>query len=363
MIIEQQVIKVRDVVDGYEDNGNDGVVGYHGKLDIRPAFQREFIYNSKQRNAVIESMLKDFPLNVMYWVKRGEQFEVLDGQQRTISICSFVIEDYSMPIAGNDMYFHGLSEERQTTILDYELTVYFCEGTDDETMEWFRIVNIAGEVLREQELLNAIYGGPWIESAKKYFSRPGSPAYHVGGKYLSGSSIRQDYLETAIKWKSQGDIKPYLAEHQNNSSAVDLWNYFRSVIEWVEAVFPKYRTSMKGRDWGRMYDKHKDRDLSPEELEEQVAELIKDDDVTSKQGIYEYVLTGNDHLLNIRQFSVAQKEAKYEEQKGICAICGNEFAIDEMEGDHITPWSEGGATVPENLQMVSRECNRRKGKK
>ena len=363
MIIEQQVIKVREVVDGYKNKGNDGVIGYHGKLDIRPAFQREFIYKDKQRNAVIESILKGYPLNVMYWVKHGDMFEILDGQQRTISICSYVSGRFSLQIDGNDMYFSNLSKDRQGKILDYELTVYFCEGTDDETMDWFRIVNIAGEVLSEQELRNAIYKGPWVESAKTFFSRPGSPAYNVGGKYLSGSSVRQDYLETAIKWKSEGNIKQYLAEHQRNSSAVELWNYFTSVIEWVKAVFPKYRTSMKGRDWGRLYDKHKDRDLSPQKLEEQVSALIKDDDVTSKQGIYEYVLTGDQHLLNIRQFSVAQKEAKYEEQKGICAICGNEFAIEEMEGDHITPWSEGGATVPENLQMVSRECNRRKGKK
>lgn len=363
MKIEQQVIKIREVVDGYEDNGNDGVVGYQGKLDIRPAFQREFIYNSKQRNAVIESILKGFPLNVMYWVKRGEQFEVLDGQQRTISICSFVIGDYSMPVAGNDMYFHGLSEERQSTILDYELTVYFCEGTDDETMDWFRIVNIAGEVLREQELRNAIYGGPWVESAKKYFSRPSSPAYNVGGKYLSGSSIRQDYLETAIWWHSGGEIKQYLADHQNNSSAVDLWNYFYSVIEWVKAVFPTYRTSMKGRNWGGMYDNFKDRDLSPEKLEEQVVELMKDDDVTSKQGIYEYVLTGNENLLNLRNFSLSQKEAKYEEQKRKCVRCKKKCEFNEMEGDHITPWSKGGTTILHNLQMLCNDCNRRKGAK
>ena len=363
MKIEQKIVKVSEVVESYEDKDQDGVVGYCGKLDIRPAFQREFIYDDKQRNAVIDSILKGFPLNVMYWVKRGEQFEVLDGQQRTISICTFVIGDYSMPIEGNDMYFHGLSKERQRKILDYELTVYFCEGTDDETMDWFRIVNLAGVVLKEQELRNAIYGGPWVESAKRYFSRPGSPAYNVGGKYLSGSSIRQDYLETAIIWRSKGNIKQYLAEHQNQSTAVDLWNYFTSVIEWVKSVFPKYRTSMKGRDWGRMYDGYKDHDLSPDELEVQVAKLIKDDDVTSKQGIYEYVLTGKENLLNLRNFTDSQKEAKFEEQEGICVKCGEEFALTEMEGDHITPWSAGGTTDPKNLQMLCKPCNRRKGAK
>ena len=299
----------------------------------------------------------------MYWVKHGDRFEILDGQQRTISICSYVSGSFSLQIDKNDLYFSNLSKERQSKILDYELTVYFCEGTDDETMAWFRIVNIAGEVLREQELLNAIYKGPWVENAKRYFSRPGSPAYNVGGKYLSGSSIRQDYLETAINWRSKGNIKDYMGSHQQHSSAVDLWNYFTSIIEWVKAVFPKYRTSMKGRDWGRMYDQHKDRDLSPEKLEEQVAELMKDDDVTSKQGIYEYVLTGNENLLNIRRFSDAQKEAKYEEQERICNRCGEEFAFNEMEGDHIRPWSKGGATVPENLQMLCKDCNGQKGSK
>ena len=361
MKIEHEIIKVREVVEGYEDNGLDGLRGYRGRLDIRPAFQREFVYNAKQRNAVIDSILKGFPLNVMYWVKHGDRFEVLDGQQRTISICSYVSDDFSILINENHKYFNNLSKERQNKILDYELTVYFCEGTDDETMDWFRIVNIAGEVLREQELRNAIYKGPWVESAKRYFSRPGSPAYHVGGKYLAGSSIRQDYLETAIKWKSGGEIKHFLAEHQRKPNADELWNYFTSVIEWVKAVFPKYRTSMKGRDWGRMYDKHKDRDLSPEELEEEVAELIKDDDVTSKQGVYEFVLTGDENLLNIRRFSNAQKEAKYEEQEGTCVKCGEEFALTDMEADHIDPWCDGGATILTNLQVLCRPCHRRKG--
>ena len=363
MKIEQQIIRVREVVDDYEHNKNGAVVGYRGKLDIRPAFQREFVYKEKQRNAVIDSILKGFPLNVMYWVRHGDRFEVLDGQQRTISICSYVNGDFSFIIDGNDKYFHNLSKEKQNIILDYELTVYFCEGTDDETMDWFRIVNIAGEVLREQELRNAIYKGSWVESAKRYFSKPKSPAYRVAGKYLTGSSIRQDYLETAIIWRSKGNIKQYMADHQHNSSAVDLWNYFISVIEWVKAVFPKYRTSMKGRHWGGMYDRFKDHNLSPEELEEQIVKLMKDDDVTSKRGIYEYLLTGNENLLNIRGFSDSQKEAKYEEQERICLMCREEFSLNDMEGDHIRPWSAGGATVPENLQMLCKDCNRRKSSK
>lgn len=363
MKIEQHTIQVKDLVKDYVDNQDEGVVGYGGKLDIRPAFQREFVYNAKQRKAVIDSILKGFPLNVMYWVKHGDRFEVLDGQQRTISICSYVTGDFSFVIDGNDMYFHNLSQEKQNKILDYKLTVYFCEGTDDETMDWFRIVNISGVVLVEQELRNAIYKGPWVESAKRYFSKKNSPAYRVGRNYLTGKANRQAFLETAIKWKSKDKIKHFLAKHQHKPDADDLWNYFSAVIEWVQDIFPNYRKSMRGRNWGRMYDEHKDRDLSPDELEKQVSELIKDDEVTNKQGIYEYILTGNKTLLNLRQFSDGQKAAKYEEQEGVCVKCGEEFALADMEGDHIKPWIEGGATEPRNLQLLCKDCNRRKGAK
>lgn len=362
MKIEQHTIAVSDVVDGYIDNQEEGVIGYGGRLDIRPAFQREFVYDVKQRNAVIESILKGFPLNVMYWVKRGNQFEVLDGQQRTISICSYVHGDYSIVIAGNDKFFHNLSTEQQTKILKYPLTVYFCEGTDDETMDWFRIVNLAGEVLREQELRNAIYGGQWVESAKRYFSKPNSPASNLGGKYLTGSAIRQDYLETAIKWHSDGHIKHYLAEHQHDSDAKDLWDFFVRVIDWVKEIFPKYRSAMKGVDWGRLYKSYGETTLDFD-IEAEVSRLSKDDDVTNNKGIYEYIFTGDHHHLNIRTFTAGMKETKYNEQGGICPRCGGEFKLNEMEGDHIDPWSEGGKTEIANLQMLCKPCNRRKGAK
>lgn len=279
MKIDQHTILVRDVVEDYVDNQDEGEVGYGGKLDIRPAFQREFVYNEKQRNAVIDSILKGFPLNVMYWVKRGDQYEVLDGQQLTISICSYVSGDYSLVISGNDMYFHNLSKEQQTKILEYPLTVYFCEGTDDETMDWFRIVNIAGEVLVEQELRNAIYGGPWVESAKRYFSKPNSPAYNLGGKYLKGRAIRQEYLETAIKWKSKDRIKHFLAEHQHKPNADDLWDYFSTVIDWVKETFPKYRAVMKGINWGRLHKLYGKERVDVDEIEREVDRLTKDDEV------------------------------------------------------------------------------------
>ena len=363
MKIKQHTILVRDVVKDYVDNQDEGVVGYGGKLDIRPAFQREFVYDVKQRNAVIDSMLKGFPLNVMYWVKRGDQYEVLDGQQRTISICSYVKGEYSILISGYDKFFSNLSNEEQTKILEYPLTVYFCEGTDNETMDWFRIVNIAGEILREQELRNAIYGGPWVESAKRFFSKPNSPAYNVGGKYLSGSAIRQDYLETAIIWSSEGKIKQFLAEHQHKTDAKELWEYFNTVIDWVKDTFPKYRSVMKGINWGRLHKLYgKDR-VDVDEIEREVDRLRKDDEVTNKKGIYEYVLSGNEQHLNLRTFPVEMKEEKYQETDGICPSCGKKFDFKDMEGDHIDPWSEKGKTEIDNLQMLCKPCNRRKGSK
>lgn len=360
MKIKQHTILVRDVADGFVYNQDGGVVGYSGMLDIRPAFQREFVYDPKQRNAVIDSILKGFPLNVMYWVKRDDKFEVLDGQQRTISICSYVKGEYSIVISGNDKFFSNLSQEQRDKILDYELTVYFCEGTDDETMDWFRIVNIAGEVLRDQELRNAIYGGPWVESAKRYFSKPNSPAYNVGGKYLNGSAIRQDYLETAIKWYSEGHIKHFLAEHQHKPDAKELWDFFLKVIGWVKETFPRYRSTMKGVDWGRLYKSHGNKALDFD-IEAEVSRLSKDDDVTNKKGIYEYIFSGEEHHLNIRAFTIGMKETKYEEQDKVCPSCGKEFEFKEMEGDHIDPWSEGGKTELDNLQMLCKPCNRRKG--
>ena len=363
MKIEQHTIQVKDLVKDYIDNQDEGVVGYGGKLDIRPAFQREFVYNEKQRKAVIDSVLKGFPLNVMYWVKHSDRFEVLDGQQRTISICSYVTGDFSFVIDGNDMYFHNLSKDKQEKILNYELTVYFCEGTDDETMDWFRIVNIAGVVLVEQELRNAIYKGPWVESAKRYFSKRNSPAYRVGRKYLSGKANRQAFLETAIKWKSKDKIKHFLAEHQHKPNADDLWEYFNTVIDWVKETFPRYHSVMKGINWGRLHSLYGEEQVDVDDIQREVDRLRKDEEVLNKKGIYEYVFSGNEQHLNLRAFTVEMKEDKYHENDGICPSCGKKFEFKEMEGDHIDPWSENGKTEIDNLQMLCKPCNRRKGAK
>lgn len=362
MKIELHEISVRDVTNGYRDNEEDGIVGYGGKLDIRPPFQREFIYNEKERNAVIDTINKNFPLNVMYWSKNGDKYELLDGQQRTLSICQYVNCDFSI----NYKSFNNLTPDLQNKILDYKLMIYICEGTPSEKLDWFKIINIAGEKLTDQELRNSQYTGEWLHDAKRHFSKTSCPAYQIGSDYLIGSAIRQDYLETALKWisnKYNCQIEDYMGTHQNDSDANELWMYFQSVIDWINRLFPKYRKEMKGIDWGILYNKYKDHVYNSDILEEKVSKLMMDEDVTNKKGIYSYLITGQEKYLNIRAFSDSQKREAYERQKGICANCGKHFEINEMEADHITPWHAGGKTSSDNCQMLCMDCNRRKSGK
>jgi len=357
MEIKLKEIKVREVIDGYINNDEDGVIGYGGKLNIRPKYQREFVYKDKQRDAVIDTVRKDFPLNVMYWVDNGDgTYEVLDGQQRTISICEYCIGTFSI----NYQYFHNLEHDEQEQILEYPLMIYLCKGTDKEKLEWFKTINIAGEKLYDQELRNAIYTGEWLTDAKRHFSKNNCVAYNLGGDYLNGSAIRQDYLQTAIKWISNDSIEDYMSKHQHDANANELWLYFQSVINWVKVVFPKYRKEMKGIEWGFYYNEYKDVAFDSNKLEDRIKEMMTDEDITNKKGIYEYLLDGKERHLNIREFTPNQKREAYERQNGICPNCNNHFEIDEMEGDHITPWHSGGKTTADNCQMLCKECNRRK---
>ena len=357
MKIELKEITVKELTDGYQDNNEAGVVGFGGKLDIRPPYQREFIYKDKQRDAVINTVRKDFPLNVMYWAVREDgDFEVIDGQQRTISLCQYVTGDFSF----ENLYFHNLQDDIKEQILDYKLMVYLCSGTDSEKLEWFRTINIAGEKLTDQELRNAVYSGPWVTDAKRYFSKNGCTAYGLGSDYLNGSPIRQDYLETTIEWISEGTIEDYMSKHQHDENASKLWSYFQLVISWVKATFPKYRKEMKGIDLGNLYNQFKDAPFDTDKLEKQVAELMMDEDVTKKSGIYRYVLTGEEKHLNIRQFSENQRREAYERQEGICVKCQKHFELNEMEADHATPWHEGGKTSVDNCQLLCKDDNRRK---
>lgn len=361
MKIELKEITVRELTNGFEDNQENGVVGYGGKLDIRPPYQREFIYKEKQREAVIDTITKDFPLNVMYWaVRENENFEVIDGQQRTISISQFVEGDF----AYNSRYFHNLQKDEQEQILNYKLMVYLCSGEDSEKLEWFKTINIAGERLTDQELRNAVYSGSWVSDAKRYFSKNSCAAYGLGGDYMSGVAIRQDYFETVIGWKnndnSDDGIKNYMAKQQHEPNANELWLYFQAVISWVKATFPKYRKEMKGIQWGLLYNQFKDQKFDHKKIEEEISRLMQDEDVTNKKGIYEYVLTRRERFLNIRAFTDNQKREAYERQQGVCVKCGEKFELNEMEADHITPWHLGGQTSAVNCQMLCKDDNRRK---
>lgn len=360
MKIELHQIPISEIVNGYVNNDEGGVVGYGGKLNIRPTYQREFVYDSPKQIAVIDTIMKGFPLNVMYWAENDDgTYEVLDGQQRTLSFCQYVDNKFSI----DEKQFHNLTETEKDLILNYELMIYICKGNDKEKLDWFKIINIAGEKLTDQELRNATYTGPWLSDAKRYFSKTGCTAYKLAKDYVNGSPIRQEYLERAIDWINDGKIEEYMSINQHKPNANELWLYFRNVIEWVKLTFTTYRKEMKGVNWGSLYNQFKDRIFDTNKLEEKIEKLMLDDDVTNKKGIYHYVLTHKEKYLNVRTFTESQKRQAYEKQGGVCMVCKNHFDINEMEADHITPWSEGGKTAIENCQILCRECNRRKSNK
>ena len=368
MKIELNKISIRKVFAGYKDSAEEGVVAYGGKLDVRPRYQREFVYKPDQRNAVIHTVRNRFPLNVMYWIENGTgSYELLDGQQRTLSICQYVNGDYSI----NDLYFHNLTEEEKDQILDYELMIYFCDGTDKERIKWFEVINTAGEKLTPQELLNAVYTGPWLSDAKLKFSKSNCAAYLLAndeGQLVSGSPIRQEYLETAISWINDGNVAGYMAKHQHDKDAEELWQYFQNVIAWVRKTFTNYRREMSSVPWGELYNQFKDKKLNATKLEAEVKKLMQDEDVTKKSGIYPYVLTREEKCLSIRAFTDRMKREAYERQDGICPFCKDankkkKWEIEEMEADHITPWHEGGKTTAENCQMLCKQDNRTKSGK
>jgi uncharacterized protein with ParB-like and HNH nuclease domain len=374
MRIDLNEIPIHDIVlynketqkcEGFIDNEEEGVYGMDGNLNIRPIYQREFIYKVKAKESVINTVRNNFPLNVLYWMEnKTGSYEVLDGQQRLMSICKFISSDYSVEWPGlGRVYFHNLSDSQQDQMLNYKLMVYFCVGTDSERLDWFQTINITGEKLTDQEIKNAIFSGPWVSDAKKYFSRTAGPAFHLAHTYLGGSANRQDYLETAIKWISNEKIQEYMSLNQHNENAKDLWQYFKKVIGWVESIFTVYRKEMKGLPFGLLYNKYKDCQYNSTEVEVKVRQLMIDEDVENKKGIYLYIFTGNEKQLQIRLFSDKQKRETYEKQKGICVHCKECFEIKRMEGDHITSWAKGGHTVSENCQMLCIKCNREKGSK
>lgn len=268
------------------------------------------------------------------------------------------------------MKFESLPIEKREKILDYELMVYVCTGESEEKLKWFETINIAGEKLTKQELRNAVYSGPFVTEAKRYFSKSNGPAYNLAKDILSGSAIRQDYLETALEWicYSQGinDVRAYMDQHRKDTTIIQLWNYFTNVINWVKSFInvAKRKSIIQGLNWGKYYEQYKDRtDLDKVQIDQQINTLLKDGEITNRKGIIPFILSGDERHLGLRTFGEDIREAVYEEQGGICSICGEHFDLCEMEADHIVPWSKGGKTVRENCQMLCLHCNRTKSNK
>ena len=386
MKITKTEIAVRDLVKDYKEDKKTGeVVGYGKKLNIRPKYQREFVYKDTQSVAVIDTVVKGFPLNTIYWAKSDEDdfdWEVLDGQQRTISICRFCTNEFSIEFQkGIPVYFMNLPEEDKNKILDYKLDVYQCVGSNTEKLDWFKIINIAGEKLFQQELRNAVYSGDWLTRAKELFSKPYCVVYKKYKDLLSGQAIRQDYLETALSWigaKEGKSIEEYMAAHQfdevnkeGTPEGFPLFKYVKDVFSWVEKTFPTARSYLKEAskvEWGLLYNRFGTETPDIDEINEEVNRLMMDSDVQKKSGIFEYVLSNDETVLNIRAFDANTKREVYERQNHKCPYCvreGNdkEYKIEEMEADHITPWSQGGKTTADNCQMLCKKHNRKKSDK
>lgn len=374
MQITKKTITVRDLCQNYRDDNDGGVYGYdNGEhiLILRPRYQRNFCYGDKQRDAVIDTIMEKYSLGLMYWSKVDDKtYECLDGQQRSISICQYVNSDFPVKFNGNDRFFHNLNEEEQENILNYELEIRVCEGSEEEKLRWFQRINIAGATLTNQELLNAAYTGPWLADAKNYFSKRNCVAMQMADGYIKGNPIRQDILEKALSWIADRDGlesgQMYMAIHQHDEDANELWLYFQTVINWAKMLFPEAPKKLTAvQEWGILYNKYHGKAYNSNTLKNELKTLLLDDDVTKDTGIIGYLLSDrtkhDEKLLSIRAFSEGQKIKAYEKQKGICPICGKHFEYEEMQGDHIVPWSKGGRTIDENLQMLCSTCNATKG--
>ena len=370
LTIDQIEVTVGEITDGYINNDEQGVRGYGGRLDIRPPYQREFIYDEKERQAVITTVLHEYPLNVMYWVWRDDDadcpYEVMDGQQRTLSLCEYVAGKFAYDFK----YFGNQPEDVQKQILKYRLTVYVCEGEASEKLEWFKTINIAGKPLNEQEIRNAIYAGPFVTDAKRHFSKTNCAAWRLGRDLVPGSPIRQDFLRRALEWMADHESRlghaqsavGYMAVHQHDPNANNLWTYYQNVINWAVTNFsPRhFKRIMKGLDWAALYDAYHTQTLDTAALAERISTLMRDGEVQRKQGIIPYVLDGDERHLDLRAFPDDIRLAVWEAQGHRCALCGCEADVELMEADHIVPWCKGGRTVRENCQLLCRVCNRRK---
>jgi len=380
MIIEMKSVTIKELAENYTGEDNDDVFAYNGRLNARPVYQRNFVYNEKEKRAVIKSVMKGFPLNVMYWIDNGnDTYELLDGQQRTLSICEYIANNFSVEIDGYPYEYHNLDDfsDMQKKINDYVLQVYVCKGGDEkEKLDWFETINIAGKPLTKQEMRNAIYRGAWVTDAKKYFSKTNSPAKNIGNKYINAAWDRQEGLEKVIEWHKEVEkidtIENYMKNHQKDKNASVLWDYYNAIIEWVDSLFTVYhKKEMLGVDWGRLYNLYANdgKKYDKKKLENEISKLMEDSEVTNKKGIYEYIFDKNEKHLSLRNFDDDTKRTVHSKQKGICPHCKNtvnekkKWELEEMEADHIKPWSKGGKTKEDNCQMLCREHNRIKSNK
>ena len=377
-------ITVKDICEGfvYSEYEGKGLFGLAGKLTIQPEYQRNYIYaDGKKDVAVIESLLKGYPLGLIYFNKVSEnEFEVLDGQQRITSFGRYVTDKFAI-MDQNDIpqYFSGLAQDKKDMILNAKMLIYECEGTESEIKEWFKTVNIAGVPLNEQELLNAVYSGPFVTLAKAEFSNSQNANVQKWSAYIRGAVDRQDFLAVALDWVSRGQVGDYMSKHRSETNINELKTYFNGVIDWVSAVFDDVEKEMKGLEWGRLYETYHNKAYDPKEVSRKVHELYADPFVSNNKGIFEYILGGcqDVRLLTVRVFDEATKKSVYaiqtekarETGESNCPLCalGHDanrtkiWKLAEMDADHVSAWSKGGSSDAKNCQMLCKTHNQAKG--
>lgn len=377
-------ITIRQIVDGfvYNELEGKGLFGLSGKLTIQPEYQRNYIYaDGKKDVAVIDSILKGYPIGLIYFNKTGDDtYEVLDGQQRITSIGRFVTGKFAVRDAnGHEQYYSGMAQVQREKILNTPLLIYICEGEEPEIKDWFKTINIAGVPLTQQEILNAVYSGPFVTKAREEFSNSNNSNVQKWSAYISGDLKRQDYLEQALDWVSHGQIDNYMSKHRHDNNIDELKDYFNGVIDWISSVFTDVESEMKGLDWSRLYETYHTKDYDPIKVSEEVRRLLSSYEVKDRRGVFEYILGGSKDtkLLNIRVFDEPTKKVVYSEQtkraeeKGVsnCSYCAighdtnkdKTWAYKDMDADHVTAWSKGGSTEKENCEMLCKPHNRAKG--
>ena len=387
MKAEHRIYTVEEICKGftYNEAEGKGLFGLSGKLTIQPEYQRNYLYaeqNGAREIAVIESVLKGYPIGLLYFNRVDENhLEVLDGQQRITSLGRFITRKFAIRIDGMEQYFDYMAEDLKEKILKTELLVYECEGTESEIKEWFKTINIVGLPLEEQEILNAVYCGPFVTRAKEVFSNSQNANINKWSAFLRGNVKRQAYLHTALEWVSKGNISAYMSLHRNDENIREMETYFNSVIDWASGVFTNIEKEMCGLPWGELYEKYHKTPYDPAQVATKQRELYEDYYVKNKKGIYEYILGGcqDTKLLEVRCFDEPTKKSVYArqteeaKQKEVsnCPLCaiGHDanrtriWKLTEMDADHVTAWSKGGATDISNCQMLCQTHNRAKGNK